>query len=150
MTTVENASSATLPVPVLEHPHWRVTYRPATYDEHRIATLSECLAIVAKHAVRLRGWDFPYVSPDQGERATGSRWIAAWSDVMGHLEYWRFYQSSQFLYLGSVREVTEPNWAEEIRRTQRFVDLADTSNVPGFLSITNFTYNVTEIFEFAA
>jgi hypothetical protein len=82
--------------------------------------------------------------------AYGGRWIAGWSDFMGHLEYWRFYQSSQFLYLGSIREVTDKEWAARLRNTQHFIDRRDISDVPGFLSITNFVYRVTEIFEFAA
>ncbi len=71
---------------------------------------------------------------------------------MGHLEYWRFYLSTQFLYLGSVREVTETEWLAKLRKTMEWHAHArhDIQSVPGFLSITNFTYNVTEIFEFAA
>ena len=140
-----------LPVSVREVPHWRVTYRPSTYDEQRIPRLSECLEIVSKHRVRLRGWDFPSIPPQNDEMEYGSRWIAAWSDFMGHLEYWRFYQSTQFLYLGSVREVTEKEWTEKLRNTQRFSNQRDfMTSAPGFLSITNFIYNLTEIFEFAA
>jgi hypothetical protein len=150
MTTIENVRSEPLPIPVRDYPHWRVTYRPATYDEQRVKSLSECRDIVTKHRVRLRGWDFPPLPPATDEMAYGSRWIAAWSDFMGHLEYWRFYQSTQFLYLGSVREVTEPDWAEKLRASQHFIDRRDISKAPGFLSITNFVYNITEIFEFAA
>lgn len=150
MTTVENVRSEQLPVPVLSYPHWRITYRPETYDEQRIKSLSECLEVVSQHRVRLRGWDFPYVPSEGQERAYGSRWVAAWSNFMGHLEYWRFYQSTQFIYLGSVREVTESDWGKKLRRTQHFIDRQDVSDAPGFLSLVNFVYNVTEIFEFAA
>lgn len=150
MTTAEKLPAEILPVPVLEYPHWRVTYRPSSYDENRIGTLSECFEVVSKNRVSLRGWDFPAIPPRNDELQFGSRWIAAWSDFMGHLEYWRFYQSTQFLYLGSVREVTEADLAERLRRTQYFPHKRDLSEVPGFLSVTNFIYNVTEIFEFAA
>jgi hypothetical protein len=150
VTTAEKLPAEMLPIPVLEYPHWRVTYRPSTYEENRIATLAECLEVVSKHRVSLRGWDFPHIPPRNDELQFGSRWIAAWSDFMGHLEYWRFYQSTQFLYLGSVREVTEKEWAERLRQTQRVVDQKELSDSQGFLSITNFIYNVTEIFEFAA
>lgn len=150
MTTTEKLPAEILPVPVLEYPHWRVTYRPSSYDENRIDALSECLEVVSKNRVKLRGWDFPHIPRRNDEFQYGSRWIASWSDFMGHLEYWRFYQSTQFLYLGSVREVTETEWSERIRQTQRVIAKKDLSDSQGFLSITNFIYNVTEIFEFAA
>jgi len=149
MTTAERLPAERLPVPVRDYPHWRVTYRPETYDENRIPSLSDCLEVVTKNRVSLRGWDFPHVPRSGEEMAYGSRWIAAWSDFMGHIEYWRFYQSTQFVYLGSVRETTERAWAEHLRATQHFMDREDIANVPGFISITNFVYNVTEIFEFA-
>jgi hypothetical protein len=145
VTTAEKLPAEKLPVPVHDYPHWRVTYRPATYDENRISSLSECLEIIAKNRVSLRGSDFPHVSRTRDGMAYGSRWIASWSNIMGHLEYWRFYQSTQFLYLGSVREVTETEWAERLRAMGRL-----DANVPGLISITNFVYSVTEIFEFAA
>jgi hypothetical protein len=148
VTTAEKLPAQKLPVPVLDYPHWRVTYRPETYDENRIPTLSDCLDVVTKNRVSLRGWDFPHISK-RNEIEHGSRWIASWSDFMGHMEYWRFYQSTQFLYLGSVREVTETEWSEHLRATQHFVDKDDIANAPGFISITNFVYNITEIFEFA-
>jgi hypothetical protein len=150
VTTAEKLPAEKLPVPVRDYPHWRVTYRPATYEENRIATLSECFETVSKNRVSFRGWDFPHMPSGSDDVAYGDHWVAAWSDFMGHLEYWRFYQSTQYLYLGSVREVTEKGWAEKLRATQHFINDEDLAAAPGFLSITNFTYNVTEIFEFAA
>lgn len=147
MTTVERLPAEQLPVPVRDHPHWRVTFRPATYDEHRVPTLSQCLEIVSKHRVRLRGWDFPPVPPHTDGTKSGSRWIACWSDFENHFEYWRFYQSTQFLYLGSVKEFTDREWDQRLRESRHSRSAADAR---GFLSITNFVYTVTEIFEFAA
>jgi len=74
------------------------------------------------------------------------------SDFDGHFEYWRFYQSTQFLYLGSVREVTEPRWSAEVRDLMKWQTHgeADIASVPGFVHVTNLIYNVTEMFEFAA
>lgn len=150
MSVAEKLPAERLPVPVLEYPHWRVTYRPATYVENRIESLSRCYAIVSREQVRLRGWDFPYLPASRAELVEGRRWIGAWSNFMGHIEYWRFYQSTQFLYLGAVREVSEDGWREKLRGQQRFLDKPDISDVPGFVSITNLIFNVTEIFEFAA
>lgn len=147
MTTAEN-----LPVPVLDHPHWRVNFRPSVYVSNRLPTLSACLDTLDKTRVRLRGWDFPHVPSRPPELVYGDNWIAGWSDFMGHVEYWRFYQSTQFLYLGAVREVVEPNWAAKLRHAMKghADDDVNIDNVPGFLSITNVVYNITEYFELAA
>jgi hypothetical protein len=141
-----------LPVAVLEYPHWRVNYRPAVFVPNRLASLSDCLAVLQKNRVRLRGWDFPHIPSHESERAYGDAWVAGWSDFMGHLEYWRFYQSTQFLYLGSVREVTEQEWAPKLRQTMKWHADADVDidAVAGFLSLANSVYNITEFFEFAA
>jgi hypothetical protein len=73
---------------------------------------------------------------------------------MGHLEYWRFYQSTQFLYLAAVREWTEKEWAERLRGVSRghfgHRDPAQFDRIRGFFSIQNFIYTMTELFEFAA
>jgi len=145
-------AAETLPVPVLKNPHWRVNFQPGTYQKNRVATLQESLDIVQKNRVRLRGWDFPHVGRRPEQIIYGATWLGSWSDAFGHLEYWRLYQSSQFLYLGSVREVTEPDWNARIRKSMKFHadDGVDIDKVPGFLSLTEVIYNSTEYFEFAA
>lgn len=143
-----------LPVPVLSLPRWRVNFRPQVFRPNRIPSLPKALEILEKTSVRLRGWDFPHISKQESCIGYGNDWVASWSDFMGHVEYWRFYQSSQFLYFGSVREVTETEWHTRIRQTMkshldRFRSV-DLEKVPGFFSIVNFVYTVTEVFEFAA
>ena len=150
MTTAERLPAEKLPVPILDYPHWRVTYRPATYEENRIRTLSECLDVVSRNRVRLRGWDFPHISQRPNQITYGPHWIAAWSDFKTHLEYWRLYQSTQFLYLGALREAVEKESMEKLKSNQLLIDEEDISNASGVLSITNFVFNLTEMFEFAA
>lgn len=133
-----------LPVPVLEGPHWRVNLRPGEYQPELIPTLSQCFETIQQTKVRLRGWDYPHLSTRDTERAIGSNWIASWTPFMNHNEYWRFYQSGQFLHLFSVREITNEDWRAKLRRR-----LLPDSAVPGVLSILNFLYTVTEIFEFS-
>jgi hypothetical protein len=142
-----------LPVAVTEGAHWRVNFRPASYDAQRLGSLSECLDLIEKHRVLLRGWDFPHLPSRRDKQVIfGSRWVAAWSDYQRHLEYWRMYQSTQFLYLGSVREVTDPDWSAKLKATLswQLADPVDIQQVPGLVSITNLIFNVTEFFEFAA
>ena len=150
MTASVMTPAEKLPVPVLEHPHWRVNFRPSTYDATRLKTLSECVAVLHKTRVQLRGWDFPHIPPSL---EFGDTWVGGGSDFMEHFEYWRFYQSTQFLYLGSIQEFTETRWAANLRAIMKaWAGLrgVNIDKVPGFLSLTNFIYNVTEYFEFAA
>jgi hypothetical protein len=65
---------------------------------------------------------------------------------MGLVEYWRFYQSTQFLYLGAVREMS-PEWHDNLKRTFRPLNGAPV-DIPGFVSIVNLIYTMTEFFEF--
>ena len=103
-----------LPVPVLERSHWRVNFRPGEYQPELIPTLSQCFEIMQQTKVRLRGWDYPHLSSRAAERATGLNWIASWALFMGHNEYWRFYQSGQFLHLFSVTEITHDGWSASL------------------------------------
>jgi len=144
-----------LPTPVLEHPHWRVNFRPAEYREDMISSLGKCFEIIEKTKLRLRGWDYPHLSGREAERGQGTNWVYSWSDFLGSYEYWRFYQSGQFLHLFSIREAIESEWREKLQREMQSHRILsdgeiDWESVPGFFSIVNFTYNVTEIFEFAA
>jgi len=148
-----NAMPTALPVPVLEGPHWRVDLRPEGYEAELIPSLASCFQVIEQTKVRLRGWDYPHLSNDPTKRGTGVNWVASWSDFMQHTEYWRFYQSGQFLHLFRVREST-PEWRSELeqitRRHLSHLRQIDWSQVPGFISIENFLYSISEIFEFAA
>ena len=150
----ELATIQELVVPVTEVPHWRVTIRPDRFDPDLIPTRSKCLNIVEKAKVSLRGWDFPYVPTRDGQSGQGSNWIAAWCTFMGTAEYWRLFQSGQFVHYSAVREVTESQWRDKLQAEAmnhlRHVRDVDWDSVPGFISLINLLYIVTEIFEFAA
>lgn len=141
-----------LPVPVLAHPRWRVRIRPLEFTPERIPTLNECVETVRKCKLSLRGWDYPNL--DAAETGQGSNWIAAWCAYVEHLEYWRFYQSAQFIHLFCIREAVDSRWRPELLKvTQAHLSYRkdiDWENVPGFISVVNLIYTVTEIFEFAA
>lgn len=143
-----------LPTNVLQYPHWRINFRPNKFEEDFIPSLSKCYGIIEKNKLSLRGWDYPYLSSRDTERGQGNNWVASWSEFMGHCEYWRFYQSGQFLHLFSVREVTAGGWKDELQSDLKShlsrLDDIDWKTIPGFFSFINFIYSVTEIFEFAA
>jgi hypothetical protein len=142
-----------LPLPILQTPHWRVNLRPEYYDYELIPSLSECFKLVEQNRVRLRGWFYPYLNSDREKRAQESNWIASWEDIV-FMEYWRLYQSAQFLHLFRILEATSSESRERLESWKKQLLTKSTnidwSSVSGFISITNCVYNVTQIFEFAA
>jgi hypothetical protein len=126
-------------------PHWRVTIRPTVFNESRISTLPECWKIIESCSVSLRGWNYPHV--DRDGRANGSDWISSWCDFNGYLEYWRFYQSAQFLHLKSFWEDTDLAKPSQRPRSRAPETAAPPS---GFVDITELLCTVTEIYEFSA
>ncbi|HET7676017.1 MAG TPA: hypothetical protein VFL54_10885 [Gammaproteobacteria bacterium] len=144
-----------LPVPVKDMPHWRVNFRPNSYNPRRVSSLSECRAIVERHQVRMRGWYYPHISHQPKESGAGSDWIGSWcGNGSTHAEYWRFYQSTQFVHLFCVSEAAESAWHQQLLRDTkshlRHLHDLDLENVPGFMSTVNILYTVSEIVEFMA
>ncbi len=128
--------------------------RPDLYRPERIKTLGECKNIIENTTVKLRGWHYPYVSPKMSERGHGVDWVASWTAESGHLEYWRFYQSGQFLHLFALRETMDPGWQSALKARMLKNAAAEhrqhLETARGYISIENFIYRMTEIFEFAA
>ena len=133
-------------------PHWRVLVRPIPYVTSRLA-MSDLGRVIQRRTVRIRGWDFPHIDR-KVPLERGVDYVGSSSSFRGHLEYWRFYESAQLVYLSSVRETTEPEWDRKLREgaAHRIVVSSDFdwTGVPGFIEMRNFVYTVTEVFEFAA
>jgi hypothetical protein len=110
--------------------YWRVVVRPTRYVEKRIPTLSECRRHLEESTVRLRGWDYPHVK----DVTNGQNWIESSEDWLhGHIEYWRYYQTGQFVHHFAMTE-----------------DYEESSKDLHGLDFINTLYRLTEIFEFAA
>lgn len=146
-----------LPVPLKQFPYWSVIYRPETYDSERISSLSACIKLVEKARVQLRGWDFPHLATHEDDcngTVRGSHWVGSWVNFMGCIEYWQLFQSGQFVHLSAVREVTESQWHAKLQQETishlRHMSNTDWDAVPGFISLVNLVYSITEYFEFAA
>ena len=131
-----------LPVPVLDEPHWRVNFRPDEYDPELIPTLAECFRLVEQTSVRFRGWPYPYLSPDERRRRANR--VESWTNNEYAIEYWRLYQSGQFLHLFTFSENNPRNQHQQqlLRRTYG-------PQTPGYVDFLGLLYTVTEIFEFA-
>lgn len=140
-----------LPVPVIAAPHWEVIIHPKEYSEELIPTLADCYKLIGQTKVSLRGWDYPHLSREDNELGHGTNWIASWSSFR-HFEYWRLFQSSQFVHLFTLPEMG-PAWNSELKETTKMhlrgMHDIDFDRIPGYVSIGNFIYTITEIFEFA-
>jgi hypothetical protein len=145
--------STPLPVPVRELPHWRVNIRPTSYHQSLVPSLTACLDAIQEAKVTLRGWDYPHLNRRDGNFANGNSWIGNWTEFGRHIEYWRFYQSGQFLHLFSIGEAADPMWHNKLKSTAHghafYRGDINWDLVPGYFSLLNFLYTLTEVFEFA-
>ncbi|MBT7188371.1 hypothetical protein HN911_13705 [Candidatus Bathyarchaeota archaeon] len=91
--------------------------------------MAKCSEIIQDSIVSLRGWDYPHINRDG--TVNGQDWVESECDWSTHIEYWRFYQSGQFIHHMALQE----DYAYE------------GENI---LSIISTLYQVTEIFEFVA
>lgn len=125
--------------------YWKVIIRPMVFDENKIPNLEECKKIIESCIVSLRGWNYPHVDKD-GVKISGNDSIESYCDSewLGYFEYWRFYQSGQFVHYFSMREDYRIE-EKEIQRIQRQSATKSTK----LLDILSTLYSVTEIFEFA-
>ena len=129
---------------IRERGYWRVVIRPGRFEQSRIPNISSLYPLLQERVVRLRGWYFPHLEED-GRYRTGLDWIEEASEYTYHLEYWRFYQSGQFVDYAGLFE----DWG----MLDEYFDLQpvpDGHQVGQRLAITNTVYRFTEIFEFAA
>ena len=121
--------------------YWKAIVRPTTFIERRVEQRSDLLPMLEKHAVEIKWWNFPHVDRVLGVDE-GPDWIGQELSRDHILEFWRFYQSGQFIhYLGMPEDwATHPSpWLQaddEVRRVM--------------LDVGDVVIRFTEIFEFAA
>ena len=131
--------------------YWKVLIRPANYQENLISSLDECKLIIEQSKVRLRGWDYPYIDHREGIKAAGDNSVHSfcnWEEG-SRFEYWRFYQTGQFVHYFSMWEEL---WMDEEKKNglKRWINGLENQKVDRFLSIISTLYSITEIFEFAS
>jgi hypothetical protein len=123
--------------------HWRINFQPLV-AENKLQSPRDCRDIMEKNKVRLRGWDYPYIptntSSDKDIYPTNSGY-EAWNSYGAYKEFWRIYQSGQFIHYRALIE----DWAAD--DTPRLGNLDGTWK--NTLGIVRAIYQVTEIFEFA-
>lgn len=119
--------------------YWHVVIHPSAFESKRIP-FDDLLAIIEKYAVRSRGWRYPFMRTELVRY--GTDWIDQELDRDDYVEYWRLYQSGQFVDYKGLRS----DWRDQFDYSP-----APSGWEPGqYLSVEDTVLSVTEIFEFAA
>jgi hypothetical protein len=127
-------------------PYFSVRITPGRALE---AGLSQVKCAVAECAISLRGWDFPHFE----SRAVYNAPSFAFSYVNWerHVEYWRMYQSGQFVFLGASWD-TGASFQDVLMKEVPLMIARDSDkeSVVGVLSFIGMIYSVTEFYLFAS
>ena len=119
--------------------YWRVLVRPNGFAETRVENISALKPILQRSSVRLRGWDFPHVD-FRCKTYIDSDSIVQEFEWYQYHEFWRLFQSGQFIYYGGFGL----DWAE------RATELSGAGPSKRILSVPDAIFRFTEVFEFAA
>ena len=123
--------------------YWRIHFQPLVFTQ-KIGSISGCRSVVDKNAVRLRGWDYPHI-PNRNDHDTGMEpcdgFYQAWVDWGNHKEFWRMYQSGQYIHYLGLRE----DWLDEDTWKS---NLAEEIMPMSSLNVVTTVYQMTEIFLF--
>src|SRR5262245_38735981 len=115
--------------------HYKVLVEPNGYAADRFPTLTGAWQVISDSRVSLRGWDYPHVSNEADERSHGENYIQSWIAWARNQEYWRLYQSGQFVHAFAFRE-NRPEVGAKLREHLAPL-LAGRPEPSGFLSITS-------------
>lgn len=124
--------------------YWRIVFEPLV-SELKL-TIPQCKEIVEKSVVSLRGWDYPFVPNSYPEMmGPGNTYYEAWFQSANvHMkEFWRMYQSGQFIHYVS----THYDWLANLYIQNRWMRDDEQPKGP-VLGILDATYEITEIFQF--
>lgn len=138
---IETDSQIATVARIRERGYWRVAIHPGTFQVDRVGSIGDLYPLFRRHVLRLRSWDFPHWYTENGvEYQPGLDWIELGTEISQYREFWRFYQSGQFVDYRGMSE----DWLEESTTMRgRFAP----SEV---LFTSNTVHSFTEIFEFAA
>lgn len=129
----------------------KVIIRPTKHQENPISPLNECKGIIEQSKVSLRGWDYPHIDYDSGITNAGDNCVHSFCDREDGpmFEYWRFYQTGQFVHYLSMQEDLRID-EDKKKEVMRWIIGSNSRKVDKLLSIISVLYSVTEIFEFAS
>lgn len=124
--------------------YWRINFQPTGKPAN--LSLKECEELVDKNSVRLRGWYYPFYghgSADNHGISNYNNYVGGWIDAGEFKEFWRIYQSGQFLHYSAVQEDWLTPDTNTIRHNPDEVEPGKYLNFVGSL-----TMYFTEIIEF--
>ena len=124
--------------------YWRINFQPT--GKPASLTLKECEELVDKNSVRLRGWYYPFYghgSADNHGISNYNNYCGGWIDAGEFKEFWRMYQSGQFLHYSAVQEDWLTVDTNATRRNPAELEPGKYLNFVGSL-----TMYITEIMEF--
>lgn len=127
--------------------YWRVNIRPTTFKKDRVNSLSEARRIVEACSVKLRGWTYPQITPE--ETKSGADWVQSGCDLEEFIEYWRFYQSAQFIHYFSVVEDYPEVKERAMARVTGGMGFGTSRQPSGYISVFSTLFRIAEIYEFA-
>jgi len=122
--------------------YWRINFRPMIYKE-RLSPLSKCKDIVKKNVIQLRGWDYPHFPRRKDDNISldpGNNYYEGRVDWRIHKEFWRMYQSGQFINYRGLWE----DWHDEDKFSSPELKILKMVN----LGVLHTIYQITEIYEF--
>ena len=119
-----------------------VSIRPSRFVADRVQPITSLFPIVQRCKVSLRGWDYPHIDRTQLDPVPNLDFVEQESEWEHHLEWWRLYQSGQFLSLRGISY----DW-----RDQSGVWPASENLHSGdLLMVEDTLFRLAEVFEFAA
>jgi hypothetical protein len=122
--------------------YWRVLLRPSIFQPARLRDKSQCLSVVHQSSIDLAGWHYPIVGNDPSDE--GADWVGGGGRAMTLIEYWRFYQSGQFVHHIAMRE--DHLARSGLYHPQFFVPREGQK----YLAITSTVCMITDVVEFAS
>ena len=120
--------------------HWRVLIRPSVFEEERIGDSSLLINILERNFVQYRGHGFPFV--DSNSVAAFNAGICQETEEGLFAEFWRFYNSGQFIHYSS--------FIEDRLDKHKGLELPENWQSETALDPKQVIFRCTEIFEFAA
>lgn len=128
--------------------YWRISFEPLVYEKQKL-TITQCKELIEKNAIHLRGWDYPHVPGRLGDDTAlepGDNYWQGWLDWEGenHKEFWRIYQSTQFIHYLGLRE----DWLNDFQINSMWRQEPEQFKPGQALGVVGTTYQITEIFEF--
>lgn len=123
--------------------YWRINFQPLVSKQK--LEMDRCRALIKENAVEFRGWDYPHFPiriADDSNILPAQNYYVAWVDWRIHKEFWRMYQSGQFIHYRALWE----DWLKE----DSFLGGRELPNPKTVVGVVETVYQLTEIFEFAS